>query len=158
MNGALALPIPRPVALPGLKPLRRLRAIVLAFATLLVDGEKAIRTNLVSGLGGTVPQYGAWGTGAGTTAHGDTTLFTEDSGGSPAYARVAATITRITTTLTNDTISFVYTITANASKTITNAGLFDAATSGNLFLKTDFTGLALSSGDSLTFTLKAIYS
>ncbi len=87
--------------------------------------------------------YIAWGTGAGTAAVGDTTLFTEAS-----ESRVAATISQPSA----DTNQFVATITANGSKTITNAGLFDASTTGNLILKSDFTGVVLATNDTITFT------
>ena len=43
-------------------------------ATLLVNSGKAVVTNRIQG-SGTAPQYVAWGTGAGTTAATDTTLF-----------------------------------------------------------------------------------
>jgi hypothetical protein len=52
----------------------------------------------------------------------------------------------------------VGTITAGTTETITNAGLFDASTSGNLFVKGDFTGIALNSGDSIQFTFKCQFS
>lgn len=121
-------------------------------ATLLVDAGKAIVTNRIKG-SGTEPVYVAWGTGAGTTAAGNTTLFTEAS-----EARVSGTSTRVTTSVTNDTYQVVGTITADAGKTITNAGLFDASTSGNLFVKGDFTGIALNTGDSIQFTIKVQFS
>jgi len=41
-----------------------------------------------------------------------------------------------------------------SNKTITNVGLFDAVTTGNLYIKADFTGQALLIGDSITFTIK----
>jgi len=120
-------------------------------ATVIVNGGQAINTNLVSGLGGTVPKYVAWGTGAGTAAITDTTLFTE----STDEARTNGTPTRVTTTVTNDTYQVVGTITvAVTGKTITNVGLFDASTTGNLYFKSDFTGLALAVADSITFTIK----
>lgn len=124
-------------------------------ATVIVNGGQAIVTNLVSGLGGTVPKFVAWGTGAGTAAVTDTTLFTESSD----EARTNGTATRVTTTVTNDTLQVVGQITvATAGKTITNVGLFDASTSGNLYFKSDFTGLALIVGDSITFTIKVKFS
>jgi len=68
---------------------------------------------------------------------------------------VAGTSSQVTTTTTNDTYQVVGTITcAGAGKTITNAGLFDASTGGNLFAKGDFTGIALNVGDSIQFTFK----
>ncbi len=136
-----------PEALPLVAP--------LPAATVITNAGQAIVTNLVSGLGGTVPRYVAWGTGAGTAAAADTTLFTESS----QESRTNGTPTRVTTTATNDTLQVVGTITvATAGKTITNVGLFDASTSGNLYFKSDFTGLALAVGDSISFTLKVAFT
>jgi hypothetical protein len=121
-------------------------------ATLLVNTGKAIVTNYLNGGAATQPKYVAWGTGAGTTAITDTTLFTE------VGTRTSGTTTQQTTTTTNDTYQVIGTITAGSSLTITNAGLFDASTSGNLFVKGDFTGVALTSGDSIQFTFKTQFS
>lgn len=118
-------------------------------ATIVANSGKAVITNRIKG-SGTEPSYVAWGTGAGTAAAADTTLFTEAS-----EARVAGTSTQQTTTTTSDTYQVVGTLTANANKTITNAGLFDASTSGNLFVKGDFTGIALNSAESVQFTIQA---
>lgn len=120
-------------------------------ATLMVNGGKAVVTNRIKG-SGTEPNYVAWGTGAGTTAATDTTLFSETG------SRVAGTSTQQTTSTTDDTYQVVGTLTAGSSLTITNAGLFDASSSGNLFVKGDFTGLALNSGDSIQFTFKTQFS
>lgn len=124
---------------------------LLPAATVIVNGGQAIDSNLVSGIGGTVPKYVAWGTGAGTAGVTDTTLFTETT----EEARTSGTVTRVTTTVTNDTLQVVGSITVvTSNKTITNVGLFDAVTTGNLYLKSDFTGQALLIGDSITFTIK----
>lgn len=121
-------------------------------ATLLVNTGKAIVTNYLNGGAATQPKYVAWGTGAGTTAATDTTLFTE------VLPRVSGTTSQVTTSTTNDTYQVVGTQTAGTSETITNAGLFDASTSGNLFVKGDFTGVPLNSGDSIQFTFKCQFS
>jgi len=127
----------------------------VAMATVIVNGGQAIVTNLVSGIGGTVPKFVAWGTGAGTAAVTDTTLFTETTD----EARTSGTVSRVTTTVANDTYQVVgQIIVVTANKTITNTGLFDASTSGNLYFKSDFTGLALNIGDSITFTDKIKFS
>lgn len=123
-------------------------------ATVVTNGGQAIAANRMLG-SGTTPQYVAWGTGAGTAGASDTTLFTE----STEEARTSGTTSRVTTTVTNDTYQVVGTITVVTSgKTITNVGLFDASTSGNLYFKSDFTGLALAIGDSIAFTLKVKFS
>lgn len=128
-------------------------ALFLLAATLVVNTGKAIVTSRIKGLGAE-PVFLAWGTGAGTTAATDTTLFTEAS-----EARVSGTSSQVTTTTTNDTYRVVGTMTvAGAGKTITNVGLFDAASAGNLFLKADFAGLPLSIGDSIALTLSVQFS
>jgi hypothetical protein len=121
-------------------------------ATVLVNTGKAIVTNYLAGGAATQPKYIGWGTGAGTAAITDTTLFTETG------SRTTGTTTQVTTTTTNDTFQVVGTLTAGSGLTITNAGTFDAVSSGNLFVKGDFTGLALASGDSIQFTIKTQFS
>jgi hypothetical protein len=120
-------------------------------ATLLVNTGRAIVTNRIKG-SGTEPVYVAYGTGAGTTAAADTTLFTETG------TRQTGTSTQQTTSTTNDTYQVVGTQTAGGTLAITNAGLFDASTSGNLFVKGDFSTINLSSGDSIQFTFKTQFS
>ena len=121
-------------------------------ATLLVNTGKAIITNYLAGGAATQPKYVAWGTGAGTTAATDTTLFTETG------TRVAGTTTQQTTSTTNDTYQVIGTQTAGSTLAITNAGLFDALTVGNLFVKGDFSTINLTSGDSIQFTVKTQFS
>lgn len=120
-------------------------------ATVFTDAGKAITTNRIIA-GGTEPKFVAMGTGAGTAAAGDTTLFTE------VESRTSGTSSRVTTTVTNDTYRVVGTITATATRAVTNAGLFDASTSGNLYMKGDFATINLSSGDSIQFTCDVKYA
>lgn len=119
----------------------------------MVSAGKAIVTNRIRA-GGTEPLNLAWGTGAGTTAVADTTLFTETT------PRIAGTSSQATTTVTSDTYQVVGTLTSTLAQTITNAGLFDVitASAGNLFVKGDFTGIALAIGDSIQFTFKTQFS
>lgn len=106
------------------------------------DGEEIV-VDILDGTVGVPTWYGGWGTGAGTHAKGSATLFTEAS-----EARVAATMSQPVA----DKNRFVYQITADAIKTITNAGIFSALTSGVLMLASDFAGLALNAGDAIEFT------
>lgn len=121
-------------------------------ATVLTNAGRAINANRLKG-SGTEPNYVAWGTGAGTAAVGDTTLSTES-----AESRVAGTSSIVTTSVTNDTYQVVGTITATAGRAITNAGTFDASTSGNLHIHGDFGTINLSTGDSVQFTFKCQFS
>ena len=103
----------------------------------LIDGVSAVHLDATNAKIG-------WGTGAGTAAKGDTTLFTEAT-----EARVVPTVSQPLA----DKNRWVGTITANAAKTITNAGLFDAAAAGNLIVKGDFSSIALALGDKIEFTI-----
>lgn len=93
----------------------------------------------------TTGDYIGWGTGAGTAAVGDTTLFTEAS-----ESRVVATRTQPAA----DKVRWVGTLTADAGKTITNAGNFTASVAGTLIVKGDFTGIPLLTGDKIEFTIE----
>ena len=129
-------------------------------ATFVVNAGVDIITNRIKG-SGTEPLNIGWGTGAGTTAKTDSTLFTEklvDLSTSAGTDHTAGTSTRQTSSVTNDTYQVVGTRTATGAGTVTNAGLFDAASGGNLFLKGDFTGIGLSSGDAIQFTIKAVFA
>jgi len=103
----------------------------------LIDGTSAVHLDATNA-------KVAWGTGAGTAAVGDTTLFTEAT-----EARVAAAISQPAA----DTNRLIATITADGAKTITNAGLFNSASGVTLFVKGDFTGIVLALGDKIEFTI-----
>jgi hypothetical protein len=126
-------------------------------ATLLTNAGRAINAGRM--LGATPaqaePKFIGIGSGAGTSAVGDTTLFTEYTTGTWAgYARASAAGTQVTTSVASDTAQWQDTFTAGAAQTVTNAGNFDAATVGNLHIKGDFTGVVLASGDSIQITIK----
>lgn len=74
--------------------------------------------------------YLALGTGDTAVTADDTALEAEitDTG----LARAAATISRTTTTLTNDTLRATYTWTASGAKTIEECGLFNASSAGTM--------------------------
>lgn len=92
----------------------------------------------------TTGDYIGWGTGAGTAAVGDTTLFTE-----AAETRVLSTRTKPA----SDTVRWVGTLTSASGQTITNAGNFTAITVGTLLVHGDFTGVVLAIGDQIQFTI-----
>lgn len=100
-----------------------------------------------------VPNRVAWGTGAGTAAVGDTTLFTEAS-----EARALATLTGTTTTVTGDTLQAVGTITADGTKTITNGGWFTATSGADLIGKGDFSGVPVVLNDAIEMTWKLSFA
>jgi hypothetical protein len=118
---------------------------IKGYATVLVQvGEEWIVDKLDETVQ-TTGDYVGWGTGAGTAAKADTTLFTEAS-----ESRVTATRTQNAA----DKIRWVGTLTcAGSGKTITNAGNFTAVSSGTLIVHGDFTGIVLAVGDKIEFTI-----
>lgn len=84
------------------------------------------------------------GTGAGTAAKADTTLFTEVS-----EARVTAAISQPVA----DKIRWVGTQTYTGAKTVTNAGNLTASTGGTLVVHGDFAGIAVAANDKIEFTI-----
>ncbi len=87
-------------------------------------------------------------TAARTAAVGDTALSTQ------VESRVAGTESTVTTTTTGDTYQSVGTVTATAARAVDEAGLFDAASAGNMFLSATFAAVNLANGDSLQITAR----
>ena len=88
-----------------------------------------------------------WGTG--TAAAASANVVTTAA----AEARTNGTPSQVTTKVTNDTHQVVGTITCTSvGKTISEVGVMDAVTAGNLDYYFDFTGVALLVGDSIAFT------
>lgn len=127
----------------------------MAAADVVTNAARGIETNLITGLGGTPPNYLAIGSGSTTAAAADTALTSEYTTGTwTGYARAHPTPTRSTTTLANDTMNWSASWTASAAQAVSEAGLLDAATAGNLFEHSSFAAAVnLSSGDSITVTL-----
>lgn len=111
---------------------------------------------LLAGASGTAFTYLAVGTSTTAVAATDTTLTAEivDTG----LARAAGTVSRVTTTVTNDTLQVVYTWTASGSKTVEEVGLFNAASTGTMLNHALTTSKALTANDTLTATVQIKFS
>ena len=97
--------------------------------------------------------YMALGTGTGQTAS-DTTLDNENTA-SNGLQRASATASTVTTTVTNDTAQWVKTFTSTATVTITEAGIFNASSGGDMLVVGDLSPTApMVSTDTLTLTIK----
>lgn len=122
-------------------------------AVVVTNTGKAKAIDGIYGTSLTAPTYVDWGTGTNAASATDTALQT--AGGE---SRTNGTKSKVTTTVTNDTYQLVGTITATGSKTITEAGIFDASSSGNMYLRGVFTGIVLASGDAIQFTVQIVAS
>lgn len=96
--------------------------------------------------------YIAVGTSTTAPAVTNTTLTAEitDTG----LARVAGTVSRTTTTVTNDTYQITTTWTATGSKTIEEVGVFNASSAGTMLSHALTGSKAVSNGETLTGTYK----
>lgn len=112
-------------------------------ADIFTDAGEGIVVDILDGTTAAPTWHIGWGTGAGTAAKTDTTLFTE-----AAESRVAATLSQPAANQSR----YVATLTSASSQTITNAGVLSASTNGVLLLHSDFTGVALAIGDKIEFT------
>ncbi len=115
----------------------------------------AIETNLMTGLGGTIPKYVGQGTGVVAASATDVNLGTPS-----AEARTSSAVSLVTTTVANDTEQYVGTITAAGAQAVTEAGWFDAAGAGSppaggvLRGRAVFNPINEGIGDSIQFTGK----
>ena len=90
--------------------------------------------------------YVGWGTGS-PAAIGNTALVA-----AAPEARVAVSHSQVTVVQTGDTYQGVGEITASGARSITEAGLFTASTSGTMILSGDFTAIPLATSDKIEFT------
>lgn len=118
-------------------------------AVIFTDAGEALTVNRIQGTG-IQPVHVAVGTGVGAGAKGSTALSTE------VETRAAGTGSTQTTGSTGDTYRVVGTQTMGSARVVTNGGLFDASTTGNLVIVSDGLSISLASGDSLqqTFNLQ----
>ena len=124
----------------------------MADVVVVTDAGMAIITNRMSAAG-TEPKHVAWGTGTTSPVAGNTALET-----AAAESRTDGTATRVTTNVTNDTYQVAGTITcAGTAKAITEVGLFDASTVGNMLMRATFDAINVSVGDSIAFTIKVVF-
>jgi len=123
---------------------------------LITSAGKAQIALLAGDASATPFTYLALGTSSTAPAVGNTTLGAEitDSG----LARAAATVSRITTTVTNDTLQLVYTWTVSGSKTIEEIGILNASSSGTLLGRALTSSKSVISGETVTATYKVIYA
>lgn len=119
-------------------------------AVVFTNAGAAIVTNRII-QAGTAPKNIGWGTGTNAAAVTDTTLQTE-AAPTTAGGRTVGTESRTTVTNTNDNYQVVGTVTAGGTLAITEAGLFDAVSTGNLLVRGVFSAINVVSGDTIAFT------
>ena len=123
---------------------------IILLATVFTNAGAAIVTNRMI-QAGTAPKNIGWGTGTNAAAVGDTALQTE-AAPTTSGGRTVGTESRTTIANTNDNYQVTGTVTAGSSLAITEAGLFDATSAGNMLIRSVFSAVNVVSSDSIAFT------
>lgn len=119
----------------------------------ITNAGKAEVANLIGNVSTpTAFTYLAVGTSNTAEAATQTALVGEitDSG----LQRTAATVTRVTTTTTNDTVQYVVTFNVTGTKTVEEIGIFNAAVAGTMLGRKVTGSKVLNNGDVLSATYK----
>ncbi|MFH7835153.1 MAG: hypothetical protein QXL51_00980 [Candidatus Aenigmatarchaeota archaeon] len=101
-------------------------------------------------------KYIAIGTGTTSESADDTALQSEITNG--GGERALATVSRVTTTYTNDTCQLVTTFNFTSSFAVTESGVFNAASNGVMASRKTFSAINVTNGDSLQITWKIQFS
>ena len=129
-----------------------IRKGLISLATVFTAAGTAIITNRVIQAGTAAKNIG-WGTGTNAAATSDTALQTE-AAPTTSGGRTVGTESRVTVTDSNDSYNVVGSVTAGSTLAITEAGLFDAVSSGNMLIRSVFSAVNVVSGDSISFTFR----
>ncbi len=125
----------------------------LRVSNLVVNAGMAGVASRINGAGAEAAfTYIAIGTGTTAASASDTALVAEIITG--GGARAAATASRVTTDVTNDTAQLVVTFNFTASFAVTESGVFNASSGGTMLARQVFSAINVSSGDSLQVTWK----
>jgi hypothetical protein len=106
-----------------------------------------IANHLINGTTGGYT-HGAIGTGSTAPAVNQTALVSQ------ILTRKSSTLSRISTSVTNDTAKYVSNFTADASYAVTEYGTFDTSSGGIMLNRVTFSAINLTNGDALEFTYK----
>ena len=126
------------------------KAGLISLAVVFTNAGAAIVTNRII-QAGTAPKNIGWGTGTTAAAVTDTALQTE-AAPTTSGGRTVGTESRTTVTNTNDNYQVAGTVTSGSTLAITEAGLFDAVSAGNMLIRAVFSAVNVLSGDAIAFT------
>src|SRR5207237_904555 len=123
---------------------------LIALAVVFTSAGAAIVTNRII-QAGTAGKNIGWGLGTSAAATCDTALQTE-SAPTTSGGRTVGTEARVNGTATNGKYQVTGTVNAGSTLAITEAGLFDNVTAGNMLIRGVFSAVNVVSGDSIAFT------
>lgn len=123
---------------------------------LIVNAGKALLASLAGDAAAVPFTFLALGTSSTAVAASQTALQAEIT--TNGFQRAAATVSRITTTVTNDTLRLVKTFTATGSHTVEEVGIFNDASAGTMLGRALTTTKSVVSGETLAVTYDVIFA
>jgi hypothetical protein len=128
-------------------------AVALRAAIVITNAGEEFIVDKINETVQTKPEYLGWGTGAGTAAKADTDVFTALNTDPGNVLRLAATVSK-TGSGASAKYQAIGTLTCvTGPQTITNAGLWTAATGGVLVVHGDHTSATLQTADQIQYTV-----
>jgi hypothetical protein len=122
-------------------------------SNLITNAGRAVISGLINGSSSPAAfTYIAVGTGTTAAAATDTTLQTESS--TSGLSRAASTVSRVTTSITNDTAQMTNTFSVTGTVAVTESGVLNASSSGTLLCHQVFSAINVVNTDSLQITWK----
>jgi len=120
----------------------------------VTNAGKAAIAGLVGNTGSiTAFTYLAYGNSTTAFAATQTALVGTES------QREAATVSRVTTTVTNDTLQLTKTFSVTTTETAGEGGIFNGASGGTMLARVVFSpSRSMASGDSLAYTHKVVFA
>lgn len=138
---------------PFIAPLLGYSTLIKKTRNKIVNAGLALAAGLLNGSGSpTTPTYIAVGTGTTAVAATDTTLVTETA--ASGLTRAAATVSLVTTTVTNDTAQWLKSFSVSGTVAVTESGVFNASSGGTMLCRQTFSAVNVVSGDTLQITWK----
>lgn len=125
-------------------------------SNLITSAGKAQIALLAGDASATPFTFLAVGTSNTAPAIGQTALIGEIS--TNGMARAAATVSRVTTTVTNDTLQLVKAWSVSGSSTVEEIGIFNASSSGTMLGRALTGSKAVVNGETLTGTYQVIFA
>lgn len=138
--------------MPGMDIMAGPQKAIAWAANVFTAAGAAIVTNRLMQTG-TAPKYIGWGISSTAAATTDTALGTE-SAPTTGGGRQPGTESRVTGTTASDSYQIVGTVTATTALAVTEAGLFDALSAGNMLIHSVFAAINVNVGDSVSFTFQ----
>jgi len=123
---------------------------------LITSAGKAQLALLAGDASATPFTFLAVGTSTTAPAIGQTALIAEIT--TLGFERAAATVSRVTTTVTNDTLQLLYTWAASGSLTVEEIGIFNASSSGTMLGRSLTGSKTFVNGDQYRAAYKIIFS